>query len=74
MAFTPEVYCTVTVSPGKAGGPGKAPVILRGGKAVRPRLGLEDGHQVMNPLASVKACCRERAVYDKFRFSFDNKT
>ena len=64
MAVEDDVNCTVAFSPGKAFSAGKAPVILRAGKGVRPRLGLLDGHETMNPDASVKACFLEREVYD----------
>ena len=62
MAFE-DVNCTLAFCPGKAVWfVGKEPSILRGGKGVRFRLGLLDGHEVMNGDANEKACLMVRGV------------
>lgn len=40
---------------------------MRVGKALKGRLGLVDGHEVMNPAANVKTSLKERGVYDSMR-------
>jgi len=59
-----DANCTVAFSPGKAVSSGKAPVMLRAGKGVRPRLGLLAGHETMNPFAAVKAWFMVREVWN----------
>ena len=70
VAVTSEddgVNCTVATSPGKAVSSGKAPVMMRAGKRVSPKLGLLGEHETMNPFAAEKAWFIVRDVYDTFK-------